>query len=386
MDGTMDELVDLQEFFATDQDPNQPIENIKFKVSTRYNQPLPYIFINCDFIFSSNSAATFQKHAFNNCKFIGIFSNVKFKKEGPHRKLLLSFSNCTLTSSSLINYFGQINIVSTEVDCLTDLSETNVFQTNSCEITNSKISGICNTLQLDSTRVTKSSEAKNHLTSLFDKISWSKKETLPCFWDKEVTQTAIFRSAIFDKTSLNPYYFSTKCKDKSTLDLSGAIFIDDWSKLRKKYSGLSLFIVFLLTITFFLPFVFETIGLLISTKLTNLSMSKFAEIPTTPLWQLLFFGGREGTAKLVYCATTSLLVLYNITRLLLTISIAKLREEEQFLSDAGFQSVSPHPNKYTYHKKVDKYLTIVFWFALLISIYKTYDAFLVQVPVLKDLF
>ena len=121
----------------------------------------------------------------------------------------------------------------------------------------------------------------------------------------------------------------------------------------------------------------------ITAKLINQTAINIEKIP---LWKILFFGGKEGFLKLSYCITTIILVLYNVIRFSLTISLAKLREEELFLSDAGFPTVSPNPNKYGLHKKIDYYLNIIFWITLLISGYKISEAFTVAVPVFKIVF
>ena len=195
-------------------------------------------------------------------------------------------------------------------------------------------------------------------------------------WNMPIRNSAICKDVLFDNVYINPFYFATKCTDKSTLDFSKAILIDDWSRLRKKYSGINLFIVFFLTLIFFLPYLAKSYVLLM---LANVDVANI-EITKVPLWEVLLYGGKEGYLRYGYLILSIVLILYNVVRLWMTISIGKLREEERYLKDSNFQMVSIHIDKLTTHVKVDKILTIGLWISVVYSIFKIIDALYVLVP------
>ena len=93
------------------------------------------------------------------------------------------------------------------------------------------------------------------------------------------------------------------------------------------------------------------------------------------------FGGKEGWLAFGYAVLTGVLAFYNITRLRLTMKIAKLKEEETFLRDSGFNMVSIDPHKYERQLRWDKVLT---WMLIVSSVYacmKLIDTLLILVPV-----
>ncbi len=196
------------------------------------------------------------------------------------------------------------------------------------------------------------------------------------FWDKTIRLSAKCDKVVFDNVKINPFYLATKCADKSTLDLTRATLTDNWSKLRKKYAGVNLFIVLVLTFIFFLPLLTQSFFLLLSSKI-DASLLPFQRVP---LWEALLFGGKVGNAAVLYCSLTIVLIVYNITRFLMTLSIARLREEESFLRDSNFQLVSIHPEKYKTQLVIDKVLKILLWLSIIYSGLKLYDTLQIQVP------
>lgn len=352
----MSERINLGEYIRDCQGKIEVVENMEFNVD-QVSLSGVVNFKNCKFYYSSKSYIQFSKSVLDNVEIVGIDDcNSYLPPLSTNDGKIIFSSGCKIKILKLYGGFREVNI-SGVVDGLMDQSISRYYQIVSATIRNSNIEGKCERLYLEQARFT-----------------GNKKD----IWNKEITLGAKCIDTVFDRVSLNPYYLSTKCADKSTLDLSGANFIDDWSKLRKRYSGLSLFIVLLLTVAFFLPFVFKTTGLLLAAKLFEHSHLSFEIVP---LWQMLFFGSSKIEWGNWYFYVTVILILYNTIRLLLTISLAKLREEEQFLSDAGFQTVTPHPEKYIWQKRADRVLSVVFWLVLAISLYKVYEAFSVKVPI-----
>ena len=113
-------------------------------------------------------------------------------------------------------------------------------------------------------------------------------------------------------------------------------------------------------------------------------MSKFdasiVDLDKIHLWEALIFGGKEGWYAWLYCILTIFLIVYNIGRFWLTLSIAKLREQELFLSDSGFNLNSISPDKYILQLNIDKCLNFMFVVTFLYSLLKLWDVAWLLVP------
>lgn len=270
----------------------------------------------------------------------------------------LNFHNCVFNNNSIKGVFSGLQIMATEVKESEILVNTSSFTLSQSNWVDSKIVSTTNQALLSSFLIT----SKNTV-SVFD-LKVNKEYT--CY------------TVVFDKVEINPYYLTTKCIDKKSVDLTRATLTDDWSRLRKKYAGLSLFIIFLLTFLFFLPLITHSFFLLTLNKVNVIS----PPITTKPLWEVLLFGNKQGWQAWIYGLLTIILLTYNSLRLFVTIQISKLREEENFLKDANFQLVSLHPDKYESYRKIDYVLNWLFWFSICYSVFKLIDALLIAVPAL----
>ena len=101
-----------------------------------------------------------------------------------------------------------------------------------------------------------------------------------------------------------------------------------------------------------------------------------------PLWESILYGGKHGWAAFGYSVLTVILITYNALRIYMTISIAKLREEERFLGDSNFQLVSIHPEKFKVQLWVDRYLKYFFYVSTLYACFKIWDTLHIMVPAL----
>lgn len=203
-------------------------------------------------------------------------------------------------------------------------------------------------------------------------------------WDKEIELEAKIDNSHFKNVQINPYFFSVTCNDKDSVNLTEAIFIDNWSKLRKGYSGVRLYIVLLLSLAFFLPLIIESLILILGSHIEIDGKPWEKYFIMIPLWKVLLFGkALTTTGMIINAVLTVILMLYNVVRVTMTFRIAKLREEEKFLLDAGYKKVSPHPAKYKKLLNWSKWLTLILSISILYALWKVIIAFLILVPVLK---
>jgi len=329
--------------------------NLTIEVDSKiFPTPSNYHFEHCHFIFKSEGYVQFTKSYFVSCKFQGEPKNKEHKYSA-----VLMFISCT--EFSTINFLGgfqHLLIHSTEIRGLNDTSNcTNYIISEGSSVHSFLIKGRCESIDINGTFFTST------------KVQEGK-------WDKEIIKSAKCIKTIFEKVQVNPFYLATKCDDKSSLDLTSATLIDNWSMLRKNYAGISLIIIIALTLVFFLPLITHSFFLMLSSKIDISLIPK----ERTSLWSVLLFGGKSGFSAIFYATLTIILLLYNLGRIWMTITIAKLREEEKFLADSNFQLVSIHPEKYKSQLFMHGILKLMLLVSVGYSILKIYDTMLIQVP------
>ncbi len=318
-------------------------------------------FTNCEFQISSKEVVRFSKSMFHNCNFVG--SSGDFNVQLP----TLILKDCIVFKSEFNMCFRALNIAESVIDQLNDKSDAKIFQiTSESKLSNSVIKGRCKNLIMSDCLIEGQWKGSKNV---------HKKAKKKAIWDKEIQLKADCSNTVFRQINVNPYYLTTKCHDKSSLDLSDANLVDNWSTLRKEYSGLSLFIVFLLTLFFLLPLLTKSFVLTLAAKTPLM-----ATMDSTPLYQLLLFGGETGIYAIINCILTLFLLTYNLIRVYLTISIAKLREEENFLADSNYQITSISPNKYRMQWKLHRLMRYFLIISILYSIYKIFVALSIEVP------
>lgn len=326
-------------------------KDMNFDITSQVSVNMNVEFRNCRFYFHKGSVITANHVFFINCDFIG--------EEQQHNNETLSgfhFQKCNLEDCRISKIFKSIRFYECSLTNFEDFSSSYIFRLQDCVVENFKIKGECKKLELYST--------------VFNS------NTVRGTWDKKVVIDAVCRKTIFDNVELNPFYFATKCDDKTSLDLSSAILIDNWSRLRKEYSGLNLLIVLFLSILFFLPIITKSYFLMLTSKAEILALG----IQKITLGEALLFGGKESYSAFIYFFFTMALIVYNALRIWMTLSIAKLREEEMFLSDSNFKLVSIHPDKYQTQLLIEKILKVLFWFSIIYSVLKLKDTLLIEIP------
>ena len=322
----------------------------------------------CTFSFTDDGSLIANECNFSYSKFIGIKHFRPFNNSSGN----LSIKEGSIQSDIEIKgCFSSVNLDNAHFRFINDSSITDKYNVTNSDFYSSKINGETRSLTLTNVNVVGEEKVFGYMAKMYS--SFDRKSFR---WNKSIFVEAICSKVSFNNIKINPFYLSVKCINKDTIDLSGAYLIDDWSRLRKKYSGINLIIIALLTFIFVLPYLVQYFGLL---ALTDIVDTNAKPIKTKQLWEVLVFGGKFGFEAGLYCFLTVILLIYNTARLWITITISKLREEEMFLADANYKIISLNPNKYKVQKNVDKILSILFYISIGYSILKTRDFLFTQV-------
>lgn len=352
---------------------DQPVvNNIEFIVDTEFVSKRTYE--RCVFRLESKGSIKFVNVHLINCSFNGSVLSEDLESELQSLRLI----NCKFNKVSFRSKFASIRIEGcNESYVIIDNSDTDNYQITNSTFYNSNFFGKCSDLHLTNVDFRIKMVVKYPLRNLITFIRTNFIRT-HSIWDKEITHNANCNKITFDKVSVNPFYLITKCSDKSGIDLSNAKLIDNWSKLRKSYSGLSLTIIFLLTLIFFLPLFLKYF---IISSTADLTQSDFLHKTTNvvPFWRVMLYGGQEDFLGFLHVVLTVILLSYNTIRLILTISIARLREEEKFMGDAGFENPAIHPDKLKIHVKAHRVLNYMFYIVVIYSVIKFFQAMQVEV-------
>lgn len=314
-------------------------------------------FISCTIKFTECGKLTLQNCYISTCTFVGIDKLSNYNKGYGELSILKSTS---FIHNTLTNKYAVILFFYTKLNHFADNSISTHYKFENSEVTDFLIEGETKKVTLNTT-VFDSSSIPNSL------------------WNKKVSIDFVCQKVTFLNIKLNPYFLATKCDDKSSIDLSQAIIVNDWEKLRKKYSGLSLFIVFLLTAIFFIPLFTNSFFLLLISKLKPNNLT----IKEAPLWDVILFDGKQGIKGWFHCILTFTLLFYNIARIYITVIVARLREGEHFLENNGFKKFAMHRDKYEKILPIDKALAIIFWISLSYSLFKLFISLRIIVPYLN---
>ncbi|MCK4871173.1 MAG: hypothetical protein KAS72_00460 [Phycisphaerales bacterium] len=163
-------------------------------------------------------------------------------------------------------------------------------------------------------------------------------------WWPTISRQAQFQKTAFRGTTVRMSPIMNRCDDRHSLDLQDAVVVDQWAKLRDNYTGPRLFIVLLLTLAFFAPYVTKSFFYLVTARLLE---GTSVHDSTVPLAQVLFFRGHDLASvwNWAYFVFALVLLYYNVARLGITFRVAKLREREEHLLSCGFQKARPSDDK-----------------------------------------
>lgn len=240
--------IKISEFDYSIYKENLPVDNVKFIIDQDFNTG--HVFKNCQFEIVGNFSLSFQSASLDECVIVGL----KNELNSTDNRINLSLKDCNkIEDLKISGNFNSVRFYSgnnMKVIYLEDGASSNYYHVENSEFINCRVFGRTKDLGCFNSIIKgdlKYKAAKiNGLLRYIFRIPHS-------HWDKKIDRVADCKNVSFDKTELNPFYLSTKSPNKDSIDLSNAILVDQWSELRKKYSGLSLFIVFVLTAIFFLP-------------------------------------------------------------------------------------------------------------------------------------
>lgn len=339
----------------TPQKSNEKYENQHIIVDTEYQKfgNGNLTFKNCTFSFENSGHLILANCGVESCKFEGLYNLHEYKTD---RGVLEIIACKKFIGNILLNQFRKIKISNSILEEFIDLSTSTEYEIETSDFRSFSIEG----------------ETEKALIS---ETTFNSEKKWNSIWNKLIVKTISCSNIIFGEVKINPYHFATKCADKSTLDISRATLIDDWSRLRKEYSGTRLYIILFLTFIFILPILTHSFFLLTVSKIEPTIL--FDKIP---LWEALIFGGKEGLYSIIYSTLTLILLVYNYGRFHVTMSIAKLREEENYLIQSNFNMVSISPKKYQHLLKWDKYLKILWYLSIALSVLKLWDTITILVP------
>lgn len=229
---------------------------------SRHNSEL--IFDNCVFKFSNQGTLRLTSCIIQNCIFQGLDDCNSFDTQQG----AVVINGCKFFKNN--KFEKQFKILDISDSLIFDLIDNSIITDYHCknsDVTDSIIKGECRRLSFENVIF----QSTKNKTSLFDKI---------------IVIRADCVNVVLDNVDVNPFYFATKCPDKTTIDLTKATLIDNWSRLRKNYAGLSLFIVFFLIFLFLLPLLTHSFFLLIFSKIDI----EYIKVERLPLWEALLFG------------------------------------------------------------------------------------------------
>jgi len=222
---------------------------------------------------------------------------------------------------------------------------------------------------------------------------------LNCFWNPRISEQAHLVNCRFPESEVYISDWVNVCDDNSrkTVDFQVAWrVVDRWAELRDEYTGTRLYIILILVLAFFLPYLIKSAFLISVSRVDAVFLHPDSYVP---LWDVLLYGGKKGLIGWIYAILGSMLMLYNVMRLWITLETAKLREREEHLQESGFLVSRPLEKNLVRRICLPSWLRrsggieipllkVHFWLKILFGIsagsalYRLIDALLVSVPMI----
>ncbi|MCA8914103.1 MAG: hypothetical protein KDB90_01725 [Planctomycetes bacterium] len=207
-------------------------------------------------------------------------------------------------------------------------------------------------------------------------------------WAIEVQGSLKLNEVSFETLTVDSEVIANQAEDRSSVDIQNAYVDNEWESLRDNYSGTLLAFHLIFLLAFIAPLLSKVAlaagaaGLSgLALKIPFLHEQKYDQVP---VWQILLFGfhAMDSLIGWWHCFLTIALLVYNIARLYLTISIVKLRSREEHLTIQHFRRARPAPGKYATKALVHRYIMKpLFVLALSSALWKLWDAIQMQIPV-----
>ena len=205
-------------------------------------------------------------------------------------------------------------------------------------------------------------------------------------WDVDVSGDLALKEVSFDALTVNSEVIANQCEDRSSVDIQNAHVDNEWELLRDNYSGTLLAFHLMFLLAFVAP-LFSKIaaaagfaGLSLQSRLIGGQEAW----PTIAVWEILLFGfyGRESVLGWWHAFLTVALLIYNVGRIYLTVTIVKLRSREEHLSVQRFRRARPAAAKYEFKILVHRFIMRpLFLLAILSAGWKIWDAVKLHIPI-----
>lgn len=204
-------------------------------------------------------------------------------------------------------------------------------------------------------------------------------------WNPVLNGPLKLHDVTFETVTVDTATLANFCEDLRTVDIQNARVDSEWEVLRDNYSGTLLAFHLLFLLAFVAP---------LATKLVVYAGAAGANFGAVGLgaddwdyeivWRVLLFGLYDhGTLTgWLHAGLTFALLVYNVGRVYLTVTIVKLRAREEHLSAQRFRRARPAGRRYRLKYLVHQWVMgPLFWLALVSALWKVWDAISLKIPV-----
>jgi hypothetical protein len=222
--------------------------------------------------------------------------------------------------------------------------------------------------------------------------SWSETETTHTavsrragLWQVNVRGRLELREVTFETLTVDSEVIANQCENRAGVDIQNAAVDNEWEVLRDNYTGTLLAFHLLFLAAFVAPLFSKMAAAAGVAGLTYQAQALgLVEWPMMPVWEVLLFGfyGTDSTVGWVHALLTVGLLVYNMARIYLTVTIVKLRAREEHLQQQNFRRARPAAHKYQLksllHRLLMKPLLVL---AVVSALWKVWDAISIQIPI-----
>jgi hypothetical protein len=208
-------------------------------------------------------------------------------------------------------------------------------------------------------------------------------------WAAEVKGELVLKEVDLAVLTVDSEVIANQCEDRSSVDLQHAFVDNEWEVLRDNYSGTLLAFHLLFLLAFIAPLMTKILLAAGAAGASSLAITvpllQEQKYETMPLWEVLLFGfyGMHSVIGWIHAVLTVALLIYNLLRVYLTVTIVKLRSREEHLSMQRFRRARPAAHKYTVKSLVHRFLMKPLLFlAVTSALWKLWDAVQMQVPII----
>jgi len=194
--------------------------------------------------------------------------------------------------------------------------------------------------------------------------AWRRYRRTAAEWIPEIGGSCELKSVTFQNCRVATGVIASRCLDRSTIQLRHkTVHVDHWEALRDNYTGV-LTALHLTPVVAYIAYVLLLVSGSYAASVTTEDLP--AHWREVPIWHVLLFGVTDGGLlwKILNAASAIVLLLFNVMRVLLTVSVVKLRNREDHLQSQGFLLCRPDPEQYSWLAKLHRW----YWVLLLVTV------------------